>query len=133
MTPEPTLDEARALPTFYRVARISHTSYSCERCAEHRREPWVDGTACAEHTVETVALAYNEGKGRNRYQRTIDANDARLALAVLRAGGNPEPLTQPGTLAHAQWTYKPKGRKSDRLEIIRALTREPATRQEVAA
>jgi hypothetical protein len=119
-TDTPTIDEARRMPTFWRVARVNRPDYRCEECREHGREAWVDGSACDLHTTEEVMPAIQVRRGR--YAAHVPHEDCRIALEVLRAGGNPEPRFSPGTLAHAQWTYKPRGKKADRLETIMMLT-----------
>lgn len=118
----PTVAEARLMPTFWVVHRIARTSYSCPECAEHRAEPWAAGTACDAHTEEQVAPVRWRNSNRARYYGGAPHPDAELALKVLRAGGNPEPRYEPGTLGYAQWTYKPKGNKQARLATVRALT-----------
>jgi hypothetical protein len=116
--------EARALPSFFTVSLISKTSYNCDDCAEHRREPWVNGSACDAHKETSVRVAGSMEKDRSA---------ADLALKVLRAGGNPEPRYGPGTIGHAQWTYSRKGRrKADWSAYAFAIAGQPAS-SEVAA
>lgn len=109
-----TCDEARAMPTFFRVARIAHTNYSCERCAECRAEPYVNGSACDEHTEEVPSW--------NVAGTKLDIRDAELALKVYRAGGNPEPRFTEG-IAAAQWNYRRPRRAAERDARVIALTR----------
>ena len=118
----PTVEEARQMPTFWRVARVNRSSHTCEACREHAKEPWVDGSACDEHTVEEVQAALTQSKSRRTYTASLPHQDAYLALAVLRAGGNPEPQYTEGTLGHAQWTYKRKGKVAERNALVLALT-----------
>jgi hypothetical protein len=109
VAPDITIDEARALPTFFRVSKISRPDYSCQACREHSAESWVNGSACDEHKDDHVI-------------GTLDAKDAVLALEVLRAGGNPEPAHAAGTLGFAQFAYRKKGAKAIWSETVRALT-----------
>lgn len=113
--PAATLDEARAMPTFLRVARINKTCYTCDACAEHRADPDYDGMACDEHTELAVALPLGAGWREHAA--------AELALKVLRAGGNPEPRYTSG-VGLAQWTYRTPRKRADREALVLALTTE---------
>jgi hypothetical protein len=108
-----TTGEARRLPTFYRVVKVSRPPSHCEDCREHMREPWIDGSACYAHKVEETRFAADNPNA---------AKDALLALKVLRAGGNPEPRFSEGSLGAAQFSYRRPARKSDREAKVHALT-----------
>lgn len=107
------IDEAKTLPTFFRVLRVNRPDYSCEACREHSREAWVDGSACDEHTISEVAFAGDGSKA---------ASAAELALKVLRAGGSPEPRFGENELGFAQFNYKRKGAKAAWSADVFALT-----------
>lgn len=108
-----TLEEARAMPSYFRIMRVNEPDYRCEACSECRREPWVNGYACDEHTREVVALA--QGAGWREHEAAV------LAAQVLRAGGNPEARYSSG-IGAAQWNYKTPRRKADREATVLALT-----------
>jgi len=107
------LDDARRMPTFYRVARINRPENHCAACREHRKEPWVDGSACDLHTIEEVQFVGSTETA---------CKDALLALKVLRAGGNPEPRFAEGSLGYAQFAYRRPAKKADRETRVAALT-----------
>jgi hypothetical protein len=128
----PTIEEARAMPTFWRVLRVNRSDYTCEDCREHAREPWIDGSACDAHTIEEVAPALTVNHRARTYRATRPSPDAYLALEVLRAGGNPEPRYTDG-IGAAQWSYKRPRKAADRDALVLTLTREPLAPTAAAA
>jgi hypothetical protein len=114
--PEMTPDEARRMPTFYRVVRVSRPDYSCEDCQEHAREPWLDGSGCDAHKVEEIHFTR---------ETPTHYRAALLALEVLRTGGNPEPRYPEGSTGAAQYGYRRPARKADRESLVLALTQNP--------
>ena len=118
-----TLEDARRMPTFYRIARVNRPENSCAECREHMRESWVDGSACDLHTLEEVQFVGSTETARK---------DALLALKVLHAGGNPEPRFPEGSLGAAQFAYRRPAKKVEREARVAALTL-LTTREAVAA
>jgi len=118
-----TLDDARRMPSFYRIARVNRPESSCAECREHGRESWIDGSACELHTLEEVEFVGST---------EIARKDALLALKVLRADGNPEPRFPEGSLGAAQFAYRRPAKKVEREARVAALTL-LTTREAVAA
>jgi hypothetical protein len=118
-----TLDDARRMPSFYRIARVNRPMHGCAECREHSRESWIDGSACDLHTLEEVQFVGST---------EIARKDALLALKVLRVGGNPEPRFPEGSLGAAQFAYRRPAKKTDREARVAALTL-LTTREAVAA